>query len=179
MPRDASPHELSSSERTALWVQEQASQAYEQPRPPSPRTSIQTSSSYRTTSSSEESYLKSPVAVPVVSPYGVPPASMSQTQRPRYDARSRRASMPFPQSPPGSGYPVPLVVATPRRAGPEENKVSSDEPLPRPERYSSKALQTPRPSIRKQRRPSLIEQIISLGAPSQRRREDSGRRGET
>ncbi|OJT14404.1 hypothetical protein TRAPUB_9045 [Trametes pubescens] len=127
MPRDASPHELSSSERTALWVQAQAEQSYEQPRPPSTRASIQTSSSYRTTSSSEESYLKSPVAVPVVSPYGVPPASMSQTQRPRYDSRSRRASMPFPQSPPGSGYPVPLVVATPRRAEPED-KVSSDKP---------------------------------------------------
>ncbi|KAI0368829.1 hypothetical protein BV20DRAFT_968589 [Pilatotrama ljubarskyi] len=157
MPRDASPPELSPLERTALWVQAQAEQTYEQPSPPLPaRASIQTSSSYRTTSS-DESYAKSPLA-PIHNPYAMPAASVPQ--RPRYDSRSRRSSLPFPQSPPGSGYPVPLEVASPRRVEAEDKK-------------------TPRPSIRKQRRPSLIDQIISLGAPSQRRREDSGRRGQT
>ncbi|KAI0660693.1 hypothetical protein C8Q70DRAFT_68573 [Cubamyces menziesii] len=159
MPRSASPSELSPLERTALWVQAQAQQSYDQSRPSTPtRTSIQTSSSNRTTSSTEESYLKSPVAPPLISPYAMPAASL--TQRPRYDSRSRRASLPFPQSPPGSGYPVPLEVASPRRPEAEDKKI-------------------PRPSLRKQRRPSLIEQIITLGTPSQRRREDSGKKGQT
>ncbi|KAI0334314.1 hypothetical protein GY45DRAFT_1318312 [Cubamyces sp. BRFM 1775] len=162
MPRSASPSELSPLERTALWVQAQAQQSYDQSRPSTPtRTSVQTSSSYRTTSSSEESYLKSPVAPPLISPYVMPAASLAQ--RPRYDSRSRRASLPFPQSPPGSGYPVPLEVASPRR----------------PEAEDKKFEQTPRPSLRKQRRPSLIEQIITLGTPSQRRREDSVKKGQT
>ncbi|KAI0673752.1 hypothetical protein C8Q78DRAFT_1076725 [Trametes maxima] len=163
MPRSTSPAELSPHERTALWVRAQANQAYEHPRPPSPtRASIQTSSSYRTTSSSEESYQRSPVMPSAISPYATQ-GSSTLPPRPRYDAHSRRASLPFPQSPPGSGYPVPLEVALPRHA-----KAEADE------------KQTPRPSLRKQRRPSLIEQIISLGSPSQRRsREESVRRGQT
>ncbi|KAI0640028.1 hypothetical protein C8Q77DRAFT_1225918 [Trametes polyzona] len=185
MPRDSSPPELSPSDRTALWVQAQAGQTYDHSRPPSPaRASIQTSSSYRTTatSSSEEGYFRSPVA-PAITSHAMPPAT-SQTQRPKYDSRSRRASMPFPQSPPGSGYPVPLEVASPRREASESSKqVSRGKPLSRPERCPSEAtVQTAppsRPSLRKQRRPSLIDQIISLGMPSQRRREESGRRGQT
>ncbi|KAI8990616.1 hypothetical protein BD414DRAFT_484197 [Trametes punicea] len=159
MPRTASPPELSPLERTALWVQAQAEQTYEQPRPPSPaRASSQTSSSYRTTYSSEESSWMSPAAPPLTTRYATPAANVPQ--RPRYDSRSRRSSLPFPQSPPGSGYPVPLEVAAPRRTEAEDKQPS-------------------RPSIRKQRRPSLIEQLITLGAPSQRRREDSGRKGRT
>ncbi|KAH9849254.1 hypothetical protein C2E23DRAFT_870780 [Lenzites betulinus] len=183
MPRDSSPAELSPLERTARWVEAQAEQTYELPRPPSPRTSIQTSSSYRTTtSSSEDGSPKSPLAPPIISPFAMPAAHVPYaTQRPRYDSRSRRASLPFPQSPPGSGYPAPLEVVPPRRDVPEDKQVSRARPLSRRERCTSEATQTPRPSIRKQRRPSLIEQIISLGVPGQRRssREESVRRGQT
>ncbi|KAI0828890.1 hypothetical protein BC628DRAFT_1417281 [Trametes gibbosa] len=183
MPRDSSPAELSPLERTARWVEAQAGQTYEQPRPPSPRPSVQTSSSsYRTTSSSSDSYSKSPLAPPIITAFAMPAAHVPHiTQRPRYDSRSRRASLPFPQSPPGSGYPVPLEVVTPRKDAVEDNQVSSDRALSRSERCTSEATQTPRPSLRKQRRPSLIEQIISLGVPTQRRssREESVRRGQT
>ncbi|KAI0778790.1 hypothetical protein BD413DRAFT_465136 [Trametes elegans] len=173
MPRHSSPPDLSPLQRTARWVEAQAEQAYDHPRPPSPRrASVHPSSSYRTTSSSDDSYPKSPVTTP----YAMPAANVSQ--RPLYDARSRRASLPFPQSPPGSGYPLPLEVAAPRRAEPEEKKVSSARLVASP-LEDNNSPQIPRPSLRKQRRPSLIEQLISFSAPSQRRREESGRRGQT
>ncbi|TFK87595.1 hypothetical protein K466DRAFT_490500 [Polyporus arcularius HHB13444] len=87
------------------------------------------------------------------------PPSAKTTQRPRYDSRSRRSSLPFPQSPPGSGYPMPLEVASPRSES-EDRKASKLSKLAPP----------------KQRRPSLVEQIISIGSPGQRRREEPGKK---
>ncbi|RPD82266.1 hypothetical protein L226DRAFT_528454 [Lentinus tigrinus ALCF2SS1-7] len=160
MPRDASPPELSSLERTALWVQAQT--AFAQPSaetsPLSPsRSSKTTDSSYRTTMSSDGVSLKPSLArsSSMQQSTHTRPPSAKNNQRPRYDSRTRRSSLPFPQSPPGSGYPIPLEVAAPH---PPESEVRKSP--------------TPRPSLRKQRRPSLIEQIISIGSPGQRRREE-------
>ncbi|KAI0652475.1 hypothetical protein C8Q79DRAFT_922915 [Trametes meyenii] len=156
MPRSTSPAELSPHERTALWVRAQANQAYEHPRPPSPtRASIQTSSSYRTTSSSEESYQKSPVMPSMISPYAMQ-GSSTLPPRPRYDARSRRASLPFPQSPPGSGYPVPLEVVSPRRAEAEEKQAES---------YSG-TLYHEQPDCQKPRRAAMWPVPVTVHGPS-------------
>ena len=132
MPRDQSPPELSPLQRTALWVQAQAALAppYAESQPPSPaRSSTKTSSSYRTTTSSDETSLK-PSLARTSSMQQQPSThkrapSTTATHRPQYDSRSRRSSLPFPQSPPGSGYPMALDVAPPRRPEGEDRKAST------------------------------------------------------
>ena len=188
MPRPPSPPELSPLERTALWVQAQAAQSYARdPQPPSPArssTTTKTTSSYRTTASSDAVSLKptslvrsSSMQHQTPSTRSARPPSASATHRPRYDSRARRSSLPFPQSPPGSGYPVQLEVAAPRRPESEEPKASITPPPVRrlqADASSRPQAQTPRPSLRKQRRPSLIEQIIIFGTPGTRRKEEPG-----
>ncbi|KAI0720083.1 hypothetical protein C8T65DRAFT_634810 [Cerioporus squamosus] len=181
MPRDASPPELSSLERTALWVQAQAmlAQSSSQTSPPSPARSSKTTSSYRTTMSSDGVSLKPSLArsSSMQQSTHTRPPSAKTTQRPRYDSRTRRSSLPFPQSPPGSGYPVPLEVASPRRSESDDRKASYLLKLAPPlDAKSCPQSSTPRPSLRKQRRPSLIDQIISIGSPGQRRREEPGKK---
>ncbi|KAH9932020.1 uncharacterized protein BXZ73DRAFT_77545 [Epithele typhae] len=160
MPRPPSPP-LSPHERTALWVQAQAAQAYahdqhSQHSPVSPaRSSTKTESTHRTTQSSDAvSYQHQPPSLMRAaslqqSSSSTRPPKARDTQRPRYDSRTRRSSLPFPQSPPGSGYPVQLEICPPR----------------------SPSTRTPRPSLRKERRPSLIDQLISFGTPSIRRKD--------
>ena len=180
MPRDASPPELSSLERTALWVQAQAAYAQssaETSSPPSPSRSSKTTSSHRTTMSSDGVSMKPSLgrSSSMQQSTHTRPPSAKTTQRPRYDSRTRRSSLPFPQSPPGSGYPIPLEVATPRPPESEDRKASRLSKLAPPfDAKSCPQSSTPRPSLRKQRRPSLIEQIISIGSPGRRRREESG-----
>ncbi|RDX51170.1 hypothetical protein OH76DRAFT_355533 [Lentinus brumalis] len=178
MPRDASPPELSSLERTALWVQTQAAFS-SQASPSSPARSSQTTSSYRTTMSSDRVSLKPSLArsSSMQQSTHTRPPSAKTTQRPRYDSRSRRSSLPFPQSPPGSGYTMPLEVASPHRSESEDRKASKLSKLAPPfDAKSCPQSSTPRPSLRKQRRPSLVEQIISIGSPGQRRREEPGKK---
>ncbi|KAI0800649.1 hypothetical protein C8Q74DRAFT_432021 [Fomes fomentarius] len=167
MQRAPSPPELTPHERTALWIQAQASlaaQTYADSQPPSPaRSSTKTSSSYRNTTSSEETSLKPSLTRTSTSMHHsthTRAPSASTTQRPRYDSRSRKSSHPFPVSPPGSGYPMPLEVHPPRQQESEGRKTP-----------------VPRPPLRKQRRPSLVEQIISIASPGQRRRADSVKKG--
>ena len=184
MPRPPSPPDLSPLERTALWVQAQAAQSYARdsqlPSPARSSATTQTTATNRTTASSDAVSLK-PTSLARSSSMQQPstrstrPPSATTTQRPRYDSRARRSSLPFPQSPPGSGYPVQLEVA-PRRPESTEPKASIFPFAARPADTKSRlqAPPTPRPSLRKQRRPSLIEQIISIGTPSTRRKEDPG-----
>ncbi|KAF7791720.1 hypothetical protein EIP86_002744 [Pleurotus ostreatoroseus] len=122
-------------DRTSEWVSAQVGQAYDS-LPPSPTTAATTMSmrmaaspsSNRTTASSEQSLATASTnfssasmrhrrgserhAAPLhTSPVAnfsgstVPPASLSARDQVR---------MPFPQSPPGSGYPLMLEVAPPR-----------------------------------------------------------------
>ncbi|OBZ79953.1 hypothetical protein A0H81_01556 [Grifola frondosa] len=110
MQREDSPP-LTPLERTARWVEAQAAQSHHDSPPPSPadRSSTQASSSNRTTTSSEQSIPRHPMAI---SPTTLLPST--SVRRQRADSRARGALQPFPQSPPGSGYPVPLEVAPPR-----------------------------------------------------------------
>ena len=133
MPHGDEYHTL---ERTALWIQAQDSLRVHHPQfsppPPSPtRSSTKTSSTYRsTTSSSEAMSFKPPFSNPIsvqrsshIPPPSVrapstrthPRAPSTSTQRPLHESRTRRSSLPFPVSPPGSGYPVAMEVAAPRR----------------------------------------------------------------
>lgn len=108
--------------RTAHWVEAQASQSYtrspDSPSPPPSPPPFDTSSlSNRTTTSSDQSFVRYPPAL-------VPPFHPSMSSAPlptlrrthqRVNSHSNPHSpLPFPQSPPGSGYPMPLQVAPPR-----------------------------------------------------------------
>ncbi|TBU62601.1 hypothetical protein BD310DRAFT_918761 [Dichomitus squalens] len=170
-----------SFERTALWVRAQATQqTFHSPSTPpslgrSSNTTTKTSSTYRTTTSSEATSLKPSLSYPVPtiqpSSHHAPPSTRAppsththapsmSTHRPQHDSHTRHSSLPFPQSPPGSGYPVAMDVAVPRRPTAD----GEDKKLPR------------LPS-RKERRPSLIEQIKHLGTPGPRRRDaESGKK---
>lgn len=184
MPRPPSPPQLSPLERTALWVQAQAALSYApHPQPPSPaRSSTKTESSYRTTASSEAVSFKPPSLARSPSMQNqstsTRPPSATATHRPRYDSRTRRSSLPFPQSPPGSGYPVQLEVAQPPRPESQVPKASHAPYISSPADASSPPQAPPTPrsslSLRKQRRPSLIEHIISFGTPGSRRKEEPG-----
>ncbi|KAJ3556700.1 hypothetical protein NM688_g1884 [Phlebia brevispora] len=121
------PHSRDSDNqhRTAQWVIAQAGQTYES-LPPSPTFAAATMriapSSNRTTASSEQSlatsstmptrrygserHLSSSHTNPIPNySVAVPPANLSAREQ---------MKLPFPQSPPGSGYPLMLEVASPR-----------------------------------------------------------------
>lgn len=110
--------------RTAEWVQLQSAvrystQSYDPPPSPtlpSPTAVSRTSSSTRTTSCSDQS-LAGPSTLkrrgpppspahtnPIPSPLCTSPSVLHDGQR----------AFPFPQSPPGSGYPLAMEVVTPR-----------------------------------------------------------------
>ncbi|CAL1712460.1 unnamed protein product [Somion occarium] len=156
----------SNLERTARWVEAQARQTYDDS-PSSPSSSTKQPSSNRTTTSSDQSMLHR--AIPLPSPLQLPPTQSPQMQAQR--SRGRKASidirtpLPFPQSPPGSGYPVMLDVDPPRAvAGLERTRSHSQN--------QSKQGSIPRPTYAKKRRPSLLGQIIALGTPSSTRKRD-------
>lgn len=177
-----------SFERTAMWVEAQARQSYNSSSasspPPTPSsTSTHALPSNRTTASSEQELTRTisrrravappppspsypypssttpfPVAPAPSSPYPFPSQGPSQSKHTR-SHRSDSVRMPFPQGPPGSGYPLMLEV------GP-----------PRPEADHGSRGKSSRPSIVKKRRPSLLGQIKSLGAPNvQWKRDDNGK----
>ncbi|EKM57737.1 uncharacterized protein PHACADRAFT_251555 [Phanerochaete carnosa HHB-10118-sp] len=109
-------------DRIAEWVEQQSAMRYS-PRSydPPPRITIPApssvsrtgSSSTRTTSFSEQSSagpstLKRRAVPP--SPSHTNPISMTVAPAPPHEQRTP----PFPQSPPGSGYPMAMEVASPR-----------------------------------------------------------------
>ncbi|KAI1793124.1 hypothetical protein LXA43DRAFT_283024 [Ganoderma leucocontextum] len=169
MPREVAHHTL---ERTALWIQAQDSLKVQHPlfssASSSPaRSSTKTSSTYRSTTSSEATSLKPSLGKATSmqrSSHRPPPstrapsthtrAPSTSTQRPLHDSRTQRSMLPFPVSPAGSGYPVAMEVAAPRR--------------PIAEGEDKKMLRLP---VRKDRRPSLLDQIKQLGTPGHRRRD--------
>ena len=189
-----------SYERTALWVRAQSTQqVFHSPStPPSlgrSSTTTKSASTHRTTTSSEAMSLRPSLShtAPTMQPSTHPPppstratpsthtrAPSTSTHRPRYDSRTRHSSFPFPQSPPGSGYPVAMDVAVPRRqmAEAEEKQASRNTSSEiASDRCDHGRLQLPRPPFRKERRPSLIEQIKHLGTPGHRRRDsESGKK---
>ncbi|TCD69537.1 hypothetical protein EIP91_007160 [Steccherinum ochraceum] len=150
-------------ERTALWVEAQSRESYDHASPPpSPTSSSMKGSSSspasnRTTASSEQSFSStmqrrgpppSPSAATTMRPFPTyaPSSSNVYPQSPQRHA--------FPQSPPGTGYPMMLQVVPPRAEA---------------ERTQSKAS---RPSFAKKRRPSLLNKITSLG---DWKKDDSGK----
>ncbi|OCH93990.1 hypothetical protein OBBRIDRAFT_789694 [Obba rivulosa] len=144
--RDLAPL-ISSLERTARWVETQAGQTYEDLPRSSPSSSLTrlppSPISNRTTTSSDQT-ATTQSSGPGVRP--VPPAFGSSMQNvPSARSHQTGPSFPFPQSPPGSGFPVQLEIAPPRADG---SKV-------------------PRPPTKK-RRPSLIDHFRNL-APSNKK----------
>ncbi|KAH8070766.1 hypothetical protein BXZ70DRAFT_775421 [Cristinia sonorae] len=155
-------HHTSPLERTALWVEAQTQQSYaDASPPPSPTSSIMKNSSSpsstppqsnRTTASSEQSIATasstarrrgpppSPSAASAMRPFPITVPSSSNVH-----TLGTQRQLPFPQSPPGTGYPMALEVVPPRVEA---------------ERSQSKAS---RPSMVKKRRPSLLGRISSLG----------------
>lgn len=137
MNRGYDPHGDShtwNTERTKRWVEAQARQtSYEEPSPPPspppvpraspPRTPSKEPSSNRTTASSDQSMLHRAVPTPLPTPLSPasPTSSGHLIHAPSTRSRGRgrgvmgsRLPMPFPQSPPGSGYPMILEVGPPR-----------------------------------------------------------------
>ncbi|KAF9812847.1 hypothetical protein IEO21_05947 [Rhodonia placenta] len=104
----------SALDRTTQWVQAQAAETYDDVSPP-PLPQLDSNSpeqypqSNRNTSSSGQSFATPPAPVQFS-----PIASTSmQRSRPRKESNAT-GMLPFPRSPPGSGYPMPLEMDPPR-----------------------------------------------------------------
>ncbi|KAL4247591.1 hypothetical protein ABKN59_007732 [Abortiporus biennis] len=159
--------------RTQLWVDSQASVKYSPPPSPSQSSLINPnggtpSSSNRTTASSEQSISAIPrrrgvppsplnlnpiptssrTIIPQSSIPPTPPPKLGRSSSVRHQER-QLPPLPFPQSPPGSGYPMILQVAPPRADAQGSNRGKP-----------------PRTTLVRKRRPSLISQIMSIGSPT-------------
>jgi len=140
-------------DRTAQWVEAQAAETYDESPPPSPSPSPERcSQSNRTTVSSDQSFASpSTLVLPHLT------ARMQHTNQ-REDTRAA-STLPFPRSPPGSGYPVPLKRAPPRADRQEDGTKTAGPP-------------------KKKRTSSLLESIKAFSTPSvQWRREETAKRG--
>jgi len=151
---------------------------------PPPSLLPQESGSNRTTASSEQSMQSGGAAlgrreskrrggpppsplhinpVPSASSRGPPPASVLMrvgSQREGRELRHKpRLQLPFPQSPPGSGYPMALQVAPPRSPEIQEG--------------SRSGIKVSKPVLTRKRRPSLIEQIKSLAVKDKDKGDES------
>ncbi|GBE88827.1 hypothetical protein SCP_1402340 [Sparassis crispa] len=106
---------LMALERTARWVEMQAAESDHAPRPPSPSSTRQSPSTRTTTTSDRKSLPQHPS----------PPNPAPSMPRRHSDAPAKSAALlPFPQSPPGSGYPMSLEMGPPR-ADVDSDKASS------------------------------------------------------
>ena len=132
MDRTTNTSEQTHHSRTAQWVAAQADEVYDPVRsqPPSPVLAMATvrypRDSKRTTASSEQSIATTSTSAPrrqrdrqgsLPPPYAGPVTNYSAAlphHTVRETPRGERRRMPFPQSPPGSGYPLMLQVDPPR-----------------------------------------------------------------
>ncbi|KAK7690279.1 hypothetical protein QCA50_006934 [Cerrena zonata] len=116
-------------------------------------------------------------AVPVALPTPMSPASptssghvQAHSMRSRGRGRERggttRPPLPFPQSPPGSGYPMVLEIGPPR-VEPQLQRSRSQS-----QGGHSKQESISRPTYVKKRRPSLLGQLIAPLTQNMRKRED-------
>ncbi|KIP05945.1 hypothetical protein PHLGIDRAFT_19578 [Phlebiopsis gigantea 11061_1 CR5-6] len=160
------PKRVQKEGRTVEWVEQQSAVRYSSVRydpPPSPTLpssstvsmSRTSSSTTRTTSGSEQSF----AGQSTLKRRGVPPSPSLMNPVPSpitpVSSSSHERAFPFPQSPPGSGYPMVLQVDPPR--------VDTVRPT--------------RPSLLKKRRPSLVDQVKSFGSSSVPwKRDDSSKR---
>lgn len=139
----------SKHDRTLEWVEQQSAMRYSPPAydPPPSTVAPAPSSVSRTHSSSTRtnSFSEQSSAGPSTNRRRAMPPSPSHTNPvPHTLARApshEQRVLPFPQSPPGTGYPMAMEVAAPRIE------------TPRPTR----------PSLLKKRRPSIAEQVKSFG----------------
>lgn len=140
--------------RTTEWVKAQASEIYEEASLPPLSASRTLDSGHDGTASSCHEFLIHPVAASPTTTSLV--GNMQGTdQEASLDTSN---APPFPCSPPGSGYPVPLQMAPPKIDGRgSERKTFGD--------------------VTKKRRPSLLNSIRSLGISTtqRKRREETGR----
>lgn len=183
MDSEQSSSRVDKRHRTAEWVREQTTQVYAPPPPSSSSTSSPTSmsrrtSSNRTTSSSEQS-----VAGPSSAHRhrGVPPSPSHTSPFPSPTASGlswdTQRGLPFPQSPPGSGYPCALEVAAPR-AEPERVSLGRSSDRDAYSRCIAALAQPRRPSILKKRRPSLVDHVRSYSSMTIPWKRDEGGRKE-
>lgn len=91
----------------------------------------------------------------------------------------KEVKSPVPSQPAGLGISYATRGAPTTTAGERGSKGEYFDPSSAAVRDARACLQTPvpRPPLRKQRRPSLVEQIISIASPGQRRRADSVKKG--
>ncbi|GJE85412.1 hypothetical protein PsYK624_014910 [Phanerochaete sordida] len=137
------PKKAQKQDRTHEWVEQQSSMRYS-PRaydPPPASVAVSAPGSVsRTHSSSTTTFSEQSSAGPSTLRRRAPP-SPSHTNSVPASPHEQRV-LPFPQSPPGSGYPMVMQVAAPRVEAPRPT----------------------RPSLLKKRRPSIAEQVKSFGS---------------